>query len=80
MTPLHPIALYSAGQERKKRKSDQGSGCGGLRDRAQTMAEWDPQQYIRIEMNGDLTAAIKPPDVWRSLMLNCGGSVFRLVW
>jgi hypothetical protein len=29
------------GQERKKPKTEWGSGCGGQTDRAQTMAEWE---------------------------------------
>jgi len=39
-TPLQPKALRSAGQERKKPKSYQVSGCGGQMDRTQMMAEW----------------------------------------
>jgi len=34
----------SAGQDKKKPKSERGSGCGVQMDLAQTMAEWELQQ------------------------------------
>jgi len=43
-------------------------------DRAQTMAEWDPQQCACKEMNGGPAAVIWALDMWRSLMPSCGRS------
>jgi len=57
MTQLQPKARRSAGQEKKKPKWGQGSGCGGQMDRAKTMAEWEPQRCVSTERNGGLAAA-----------------------
>jgi len=43
MTPPHPREPRNGGQERKETNSKQWSGCGGQINRAQTMAEWEPQ-------------------------------------
>jgi hypothetical protein len=40
-----PREPRNAGQERRKPKSEWGSQCGGQMDHAQTMAEWEGQQY-----------------------------------
>jgi len=77
-TPPQPREPRSAGQERKKPKSERGSGCGGQMDRAQTMAEWEPQQCANTEMNGGPATAIWALDVWRSSMPSCRRSDSRL--
>jgi len=51
ITPPQPRAPRSAGQERKKPESPQGSGCGEVMDRTQTMAEWKPQQFAKADIN-----------------------------
>jgi len=65
-TPPQPSLPRDAGQERKKPKSEQGSGCGRQMDCAQTMAEWELQQCANTEIYGILAAAFWALDVWRS--------------
>jgi len=72
MTQLQPKAPHSAGQERKQPKLEQGSGCGGQMDRAQTMAERQPQRFVRKGMNGVLAADFWAPDVGKSSKLKWG--------
>ena len=79
-TPPQPRAPHNAGQERKKPKLEQGSGCGGQMDRAQTMAGWEPHQSATTEINGGFAAVFWALNVWRSSTLNCRRSVSRLTW
>jgi len=52
MSPPQPRALRSAGQERKKSKLEQESGCGGQMYCAQTMAQWEVKLCSNTEING----------------------------
>jgi len=76
-TPLQSREPRSAGQERKRPKEERESGCGGQTDRAQTTAEWEPQQYASTATSGGPAAAIEARDVWRSLTPNYGRSDSR---
>ena len=70
----------SAGQGRKKPKSERRSGFGGQMDRAQTMAEWEPQRCVNTEMNGARAPAFWGLDVWKASIPNCGRSALRWMW
>jgi len=56
----------------KEPKVGAGSGCGGQMDRAQTMAEWEPQQCANMEINEGPAAAFWSLGTWRSLTPSCG--------
>ena len=80
LTPPQPRTARNTGQERKKPKSEPGSGCGGQMDRAQTMAGWELQQCANTEINGGLPAAFWALDARRSSTPKCGRSDLLLTW
>jgi len=61
-------------------QSELRSGCGEQMDRAQMMAEWEPQQCADTAITGGLTTAVWALDVWRSSTWNCGRSDSHLTW
>jgi len=70
--PQPPREPRSAGKERTKPQSQQGSGCGGKMDHSQTMAEWEPQQCVNWQINGVPAAVSWALGAWRSSILSCG--------
>ena len=72
MTNAPPREPHNPGQESRKPKLEWGSGYGGQIDRAQMMAEWEPQQCANIEIKSGSAAAILALDAWRSSTPCCG--------